>query len=105
MAVANDQRAERLPPRQPLEPGGAHKPRDPALPAGDVLATEGLVDPRRPVGALGLFVDADDLLSDGGAGRGPRRRDAAATLAGGGTGDLKQAARALDAVTWLFPPR
>ena len=78
-----------------LQPGGAHEPGDLSLSAGDVLAADGLVDPGRPAGAVRSPVDADDLRGVGG---GPLRGDTIAALAAGGTGDLQQAARALDAV-------
>jgi hypothetical protein len=86
-------------PAAALEPGGAHQPGDPPLPAGDVLAAQGLVHPRRPVGALRLAVNLRDLRGQHGIGRSPRGRAAGPALVVGGTGDLQQAARASDAVT------
>ena len=61
-----------------------------------------LVDPGGAIGALGLVVDDPDLLEQLGVGDVSLARSAVAALVIGGTGDLEQTTRPIDAVACDF---
>ena len=84
-------------PNRTLEPDRSHESGHPALPAGHLAITQLLVDARGPIGALGLFVDGGDLLEQLGVGQLSLGRGAIAALVVGGTGDLEQSTRLVDA--------
>ena len=80
----------------------AHEPAHPAFPAAHTALSQLFVDPRGPIGALGLGVDLLDLIGQFGVGDVPGRGDVLAALVIGGPGDLEQVTSVLHAVACGF---
>jgi len=86
----------------PFQARQAHEAGHPPPPAVDAAVSELAMHPGRTVGAVGLVVDATDLLDEPGVGELLGRGRGLAAGVVGGPGDLEQLTAVLDAVTCGF---